>query len=262
MEQLLHYHFDKYIYNNQLTNFEHFLDYMDRVDDDFDKNINNVYKELIENGYLKDPTEKIEFKNFEVELDDAFNLHQKEPEKIGYLKDYQISKNNFNHYSNNKIKIRDWDKQFVSYINQYKVLPVKLDVGNFSLFLLPNQTQGAYKNNDSVYDTDSNDPKNIHKVTGWVYFYLDLELNLDSYKNSEVIKRIKNLDNNWDFYIKKLAKVFEMFLKNKQINAPLIPAPLKPKELNQLSQKPTFKKSKQKTFAFESFNNWIKRKII
>lgn len=47
---------------DELTNFEGFLDYVDRTDNDFETNINKIKKALLENQYIKDLTEKIEFK--------------------------------------------------------------------------------------------------------------------------------------------------------------------------------------------------------
>lgn len=243
---------DGYGYD-QITNFEHFLDYMDEVDRDFEEHVNKVYKALLEEGYIKDLSEKIEFKNFNIELDEEdFTITSKEAEKIGYLKEYPISKNLIS--THDKIKIREWGKLFPSLINQYKILPFKVAESNFNLFLEPSSTSGAYKN--SVFaDIDSNLPENITKLTGWVYFTLHISLTLDLYKNSEVIKRLKNLDNNWDFYIQKLAKLFDIFIRNKQASDPM-QAYYRDLVANQkqLSQKPIFKKpQKQLGLNFKEY---------
>jgi hypothetical protein len=243
---------DGYGYD-QITNFEHFLDYMDEVDRDFEEHVNKVYKALLEEGYIKDLSEKIEFKNFNIELDEEdFTITSKQAEKIGYLKEYPISKNLIS--THDKIKIREWGKLFPSLINQYKILPFKVAESNFNLFLEPSSTSGAYKN--SVFaDIDSNLPENITKLTGWVYFTLHISLTLDLYKNSEVIKRLKNLDNNWDFYIQKLAKLFDIFIRNKQASDPM-QAYYRDLVANQkqLSQKPIFKKpQKQLGLNFKEY---------
>lgn len=93
------------------------------------------------------------------------------------------------------------------------------------------------------------------KLTGWVYFSLTISLTLDLYKNAEVLKRIKNLDNNWDFYIKKLAQLFDIFIRNKQASDPLH-AYYKDLVNNrkQLAKKPVFKKpQKQLGLNFKEY---------
>lgn len=244
---------DGYGYD-QITNFEHFLDYIDEVDRDFEEHINKVHMALLEEGYIKDLSERVEFKNFNLELDDEdFTITSKESEKIGYLKEYPISKNLIS--THDKIKIREWNKLFPSLINQYKILPFKVTENNFNLFLEPSSTSGAYNNDKAYANKDSNLPENITKLTGWVYFSLTISLTLDLYKNSEVIKRIKNLDNNWDFYIKKLAQLFDIFIRNKQASDPL-QAYYKDLKNNQkqLAQKPVFKKpQKQLGLNFKEY---------
>ena len=241
-------------YYDELTNFEQFLDYVDEVDRDFEEHINKVHMALLEEGYIKDLSERVEFNNFNLELDEEdFTISSKEAEKIGYLKEYPISRNLIS--THDKIKIREWSKLFPNLINQYKIIPFKISESNFELFLDPNSTSGAY-NNDKVYaNTDSNLPENVTKLTGWVYFSLTISLTLDLYKNAEVIKRIKNLDNNWDFYIKKLAKLFDIFIRNKRASDPL-QAYYKDLVNNrkQLAKKPVFKKpQKQLGLNFKEY---------
>lgn len=240
---------------DEITNFEHFLDYVDEVDRDFEEHTNKVYKALLEEGYIKDLSEKIEFKNLNIELDEEdFTISSKEAEKIGYLKEYPISKNLIS--THDKIKIREWNKLFTSLINQYKLLPFKVSESNFHLFLEPNSTIGAHIKTSFFGDVDSNLPENITKLTGWVFFSLTISLSLDLYKNSEFIKRLKNLDNNWDFYIKKLAQLFDIFIRNKQASDPLH-AYYKDLVNNrkQLAQKPVFKKP-QKQLGL-NFKEWF-----
>lgn len=244
---------DGYGYD-QLTNFEHFLDEIDEFDRDFNDHVGKVYKALLEEGFIKDFSSKIEFKNFDVELDDDFVVSTKEAEKIGYLKDYSISKNNLR--ASTEIKVWAWNKEFPSWINKFNVLPFKVDESNFRLLMKPGETRGAYFGPSTAYNVDSNDPNNLTKLTGWVYFHLTISLDLNLYKNSDVVKRIKNLDNNWDFYVKKLAILFDKFIKNNQSRSPaaLVGAAV-PIDRKELSSKPRFKASNQMGL---NFKEWIR----
>lgn len=246
-------------YQDQLTNFEHFLDLIDKVDEDFQDHINRVYKVLLDKGYIKNLSEKIEFKNFDIELDDDFTIRSKESEKLGYLKNYEIPKTAVK-ASMNKIFLRSWpnvitklEDFFVDYINKYKIFPFKLNSNNISLFLLNNA--------NIVYEPIDNTGEKLTgwaSITGWVYFELNLSLNLNLYKNAEFIKRIKNLDNNWDFYIKKLSTVFDQFMNNRiKTASQQWPGPeKKPTNIKQLARKPIFKKPpKQLTLGFREWIN-------
>lgn len=144
------------------------------------------------------------------------------------------------------------------------MLPFKVSSHNVDLFLNPDSTSGAYDNNNSVFgNIDSNLPENIKKITGWVYFNLNIHLDLDIYKNSEVVKRLKNLDNNWDFYLKKLGKLFDIFIRqfkdhpeDSPMNFALSPVhrPAFKDSQKQLAQKPVFKKpQKQLTLNFKEW---------
>ena len=246
-------------HQDQLTNFEHFLDLIDKVDEDFQDHINRVYKVLLDKGYIKNLSEKIEFKNFDIELDDDFTIRSKESEKLGYLKNYEIPKTAVK-ASMNKIFLRSWpnvitklEDFFVDYINKYKIFPFKLNSNNISLFLLNNA--------NIVYEPIDNTGEKLTgwaSITGWVYFELNLSLNLNLYKNAEFIKRIKNLDNNWDFYIKKLSTVFDQFMTDRiKTASQQWPGPeKKPTNIKQLARKPIFKKPpKQLTLGFKEWIN-------
>lgn len=236
-------------YGDELNMFEHFLDYVDEVDRDFEEHVNKVHKALLEEGYIKDLSEKVEFKNFHVELDDEdFTVSTNEPEKIGYIQDY-VTKRNYLNNNGGKIYITQWNRDFVTMINQYNVLPFKVTTNNFNLFFT-NSMSGIYDKGSFFQE------EGIAKLTGWVYFSLTISLTLDLYKNSEVIKRLKNLDNNWDFYIKKLAKLFDIFIRNKTASDPM-QAYYKDLKNNQkqLSQKPIFKKP-QKQLGL-NFKDWF-----
>jgi hypothetical protein len=254
---------------DELTNFEHFLDYVDEVDKDFQEHINKVYKALLDQGYIKNLSERITFKNFNVELDDEFDLISKEPEKIGYLKDFEVPKTSIKGsgglgHIQSKISLRTWPNMakyesiFVDYINKYKIFPFKVNENNIRLFLFPNS--------QIVYDPIVNNEKltDWASITGWMYFELHLNLSLNLYQNTEFIKRIKNLDNNWDFYIKKLAVAFDEFIRTTINNTKITKKAstyddkTSKLNLNKLAQKPTFKKpQKQLTLNFKDwFDNF------
>jgi hypothetical protein len=239
-------------YGDELNMFEHFLDYVDEVDRDFEEHVNRVHKALLEEGYIKDLSEKIEFKNFYVELDDEdFTVSTNEPEKIGYLKDYVTKRSYLT--SGSQVTIKQWNKEFSSLINQYKILPFKVSENNFHLFF-PNTTSGLY--NKQRFEPAFKEDESLTKLTGWVYFNMTISLTLDLYKNSEVIKRLKNLDNNWDFYIKKLANLFDIFIRNRQAADP-VQAYYKDliKNQKQLAQKPIFKKPQRQLGL--NFKEWL-----
>lgn len=243
------YFYERGGYHDELTNFEHFLDYVDEVDRDFEEHTNKVHKALLEEGYIKDLSERIEFKNFNMDLDEEdFTITSKQVEKIGYLDNY-VTKRNYLNNNGKKIYITQWNKDFASLINQYKVLPFKVTTNNFDLFFT-NSMSGIY-DKDSFFQEEG-----MVKLTGWVYFSLTISLTLDLYKNSEAIKRLKNLDNNWDFYVKKLAKLFDIFIRNKKAADP-VQAYYKDLTANQkqLAQKPTFKKP-QKQLGL-NFKEWL-----
>jgi hypothetical protein len=243
-------------YYDELTSFERFLDYVDDVDGDFQEKVNKVYKSLLEEGYIKDLSEKIEFKNFNIELDEDFTISTKEPEKIGYLQNY-VTFDDPSPPGRQGIKIPQWNKDFSSLINKQKVLPFKVSENNFNLFLNTNSTSSSEVSfSDVVPSRMRASGHNLIKLTGWVYFNLTISLTLDLYKNSEVIKRLKNLDNNWDFYIKKLGILFDIFIRNKQAADPLHSF-YKDLKNNQkiLSQKPIFKKPQNQLSL--NFKEWL-----
>jgi len=244
-------------YGNEDLNlqFERFLDYCDDVDRDYKENLSKVYKVLMEDGYLKNPTEKITFKNFDINLDDdgLMEIKSKEPEKIGYLKDFEIRRDlvdsrggkarfNFLGQTGQTLGL-----SFTDFVNQARVLPFKLDssISN-RLFMKEAETQGWLPSRRANYDDKSRqstayDKQLTTKLTGWVY--LDIE-QLIPIKDRKVLSAYKNLDRNWDFYLKKLNKLFDGWIGivNKKIN------------LKQLAKKPTFpKRPKQLSFGFKEW---------
>ena len=249
-------------YDDQLTNFEHFLDYADEVDGNFEENINKVHKALLEEGYIKDLSEKIEFKNFDIELDDEnFIIKTKKPEKIGYLQDFEISRNQIRGVGSSEVRLgggtqKKWEQDFINYINDYKVLPIKLNTSDLDLFL-SNITKGLSVpagEKDLAYG----DVKT--QLSGWFYMRLNLSVGFNLYNNSDYIARLKSLDKNWNFFILKLSKLFDIFVKNKNIKSKdvydnpklLLGAPINKKEL---AKKPTIPKQ-QKQLGL-NFKEWV-----
>ena len=247
---------------DELTNFEHFLDYADEVDGNFEENINKVYKALLEEGYIKDLSEKIEFKNFDIELDDEnFIIKTKKPEKIGYLQDFEISRNQIRGVGSSEVRLgggtqKKWEQDFTNYINDYKVLPIKLNTSDLDLFL-SNITKGLSVpagEKDLAYG----DVKT--QLSGWFYMRLNLSVGFNLYNNSDYIARLKSLDKNWNFFILKLSKLFDIFVKNKSIKSKevydnpklLLGAPINKKEL---AKKPTVPKQ-QKQLGL-NFKEWV-----
>ena len=209
----------------------------------------------MEDGYLKNPTEKITFKNFEIKLDDdgLMEIKSKEPEKIGHLKDFEIRRDlvdsrsgkarfNFLGQTGQTLGL-----SFTDFVNRARVLPFKLD-SNISnrLFMKEAETQGWLPSrranyNDKSKQSTAYDKELTTKLTGWVY--LDLE-QLIPVKDRKVLSAYKNLDRNWDLYLKKLNKLFDAWIgiAKQKIN------------LKQLAKKPTLpKRPKQLAFGFKEW---------
>ena len=83
-----------------------------------------------------------------------------------------------------------------------------------------------------------------------MYFELEKTIGFNITSNTKTIQFLKNIDNNWDFYLKKLNKAFEIFVKMKTngIRGLGGTTPI-PSKKNFLPQKPIIKKqAKQLTF--------------
>jgi hypothetical protein len=89
---------------------------------------------------------------------------------------------------------------------------------------------------------------------------LNLSVGFNLYNNSDYIARLKSLDKNWNFFILKLSKLFDIFVKNKSIKSKevydnpklLLGAPINKKEL---AKKPTVPKQ-QKQLGL-NFKEWV-----
>lgn len=226
--------------NNQLANLEHFLDYIDDADKNFNNHVSKVYKSLIDAGYLKSVSDELTFKNFEIEEDDyeGFTIKSK-PEKIGYLNGFPIIEESFGGDYTKKSLYDDRDKLHINKLrnklvdsNDFKNLKIfPLNVNSkdkstlFRFYLNKGMTRVEKTEEEVTVPTGSTpalqavnslsgaDRHKIIKLTGWVYFEFEKTLGFDLVSNSDNIKILKHIDNNWNFYIQKLSKFFESFVK-------------------------------------------------
>jgi len=196
---------------DQLTGLEHFLDYIDDLDNNYETHIQKVYVKLIEKGYMKSPKTDFEFKNFEVEVDDEEGdvTMRSTPEKVGYLKDYLVD---------NSITDRNYNIQLSTLkdkiFNNPNITSIPfIDTKSIVLYMPKNTTQGWYDNKAAYFDADS-PPKSERKLTGYVYLNFSKSFKHLDYENkSKIIAQIKQLDKNWDFYMKRLSQIFELTVK-------------------------------------------------
>lgn len=242
---------DKYVFNisiydesslnrgeSQLIRFEHFLDYIDEADKNFETHVSKVYKSLIDKGYIKSISEKLTFKNFEIEEDDYEGSTIKSvSEKIAYLKDFPVIKTIGGKYTDKQI----YEDRGKIYINQFRnKLINSIDFKNLKIFPFNfNQNEIKFYLKEglmSAKDTDervtipsvgitpamdavkklsgtSAETYPITRITGWVYFEFEKTLGFNITSNVKTIQLLKNIDNNWEFYLKKLNKIFESFVK-------------------------------------------------
>jgi hypothetical protein len=209
---------------DQLVRFEHFLDYIDEVDGNFEDHVNKVYSKLTEEGYLKTVIDKIEFENFNMERDEDGTNISSEPEKIGYLKDYPMptSYAKFSAYGglssvierSGKIYLYRLTKEIHSEAEKLNIFPFKIKEQEMKIFMISGMTQGVSNPTKATSGTSEKQGQPpMYFLTGWVYFEFEKSLSHNIISDTESIKRIKNLDKNWDFYIKKLANLFDMFVK-------------------------------------------------
>jgi len=258
---------DTYHQNNQLTRLEHFLDYIDDIDRNFDTHVSKVYKGLINKGYIKSISDKLKFKNFTMEEDDYEGTTIKSvEEKIAYLKDFPVIESIGGHYSEKqmlksggKIYINAFRNDLVNSteFKNLKIFPFDLKPSEINFYLKDgiakiDKTEEKESSGGVYKDPDNFDPvpPNITKITGWVYFELEKTIGLNIASNTKTIQFLKNIDNNWDFYLKKLNKAFEIFVKMKTngIRGLGGTTPI-PSKKNFLPQKPIIKKQdKQLTF--------------
>lgn len=260
--------------NNQLTRLEHFLDYIDDIDRNFDTHVSKVYSGLINKGYIKSVSDKLKFKNFTMEEDDYEGTTIKSvEEKIAYLKDFPVtesSRSSSGHYSNRqmfksggKIYINDFRNHLVNSteFKNLKIFPFDLKPSEINFYLKDgmakiDKTEEKESSGGVYKDPDNFDPvpSNITKITGWVYFELEKTIGFNIASNTKTIQFLKNVDNNWDFYVKKLNKAFEVFVKMKTNGirglGGTTPLPTK----KNFPQKPIIKKQ-DKQLTFKDFVN-------
>ena len=271
---------------DQLVRFEHFLDYVDSVDSGFEDHVNKVYTALIDKGYLKSVIDKIEFDNFNMERDEDGTTISSEPEKIGYLKDYPIAAGSGYYGSssvferNGKIYLSKLTSEIHSQIQALNLFPFKISEKEMKIFMQAGMTQGRDNPTKATSGTSEKQGQPpIYFLTGWAYFEFSKSLGNNMVSDTNSIKRLRNFDKNWDFYIGKLAKVFDMFIKrDMQAFAQMHPNirdvehdndwgtklsnfrsqnKLPQQKLPSKPYPPPKSPYQQKRFKFESFKNWI-----
>lgn len=196
---------------DQLTALEQFLDYIDDLDKNYETHVQKVYVKLIEKGYMKSPKTDFNFKNFEVEVDDEEGdvTMRSTPEKVGYLKDYLVD---------NSIADRNYNIQLSTLkdkiFNNPNITSIPfIDSKSIVLYMPKNTTQGWYDNKAAYFDADS-PPKSERKLTGYVYLNFSKSFkHLDYDNKSKIIAQIKQLDKNWDFYMKRISQIFDLTVK-------------------------------------------------
>jgi hypothetical protein len=206
--------------DNQLTRLEQFLDYIDDVDKNFDDHISKVYKALAEDGYIKTASEQLTFKNFTIEEDDDGDAIKSKTEKIGYLKEFPVFEEGFGGFSQEKSLYESEGKLYLNKLrnkfvttndfNKLKLLPFIERAQEVKLYV--HKSMSTIKKTDERVSIGKN-TYNILRVTGWVYFEFEKNLGFDMTSKTKHIQLLKNIDKNWDFYLKRIAKFFDSFIK-------------------------------------------------
>jgi hypothetical protein len=200
-------------HQDQITGLEHFLDYIDDLDGNYETHIQKVYVKLIEKGYMKSPNTNFRFKNFEVETDDEEGdvTMRSTPEKVGYLKDYLVDKHPASTDRNYNIQLSKLKDEIFNNPNITSI-PF-IDSKSIVLYMPKNTTQGWYDKKAPYFDADS-PPTSERKLTGYVYLEFSKSFkHLDYDNKSKVIAQIKQLDKNWDFYMKRISQIFDLTVK-------------------------------------------------
>lgn len=232
---------EDYYGHDQITKLEHFLDYIDDLDRNYETHIQKVYAALIDKGYMKSPKTDFEFKNFEVEVDDEegdITMHST-PEKIGYLKDYPVDGP-----GKSPFRIDREDDIFLG--------ALKLEIfNNPSIKAIPFIDPMSIVLYMPKYTTQGWNTGEARKLTGYVYIKFSKSFqHLDYDNKSKVIAQIKQLDKNWDTYMKRLSQIFELTVKGDLAK--------RDKEFNTL---PRIVKPKPE-YTQKTFSDFLKKKPI
>jgi hypothetical protein len=207
-------------YDDELTNFERFLDYVDEVDGEWEEKTKKAMRALMDAGYLKDVSEKIEFRNFAVESgDEDIEVSTRRPERVGHLKGFMAHRHHFGYNTRGEVEFNDWNKQFASYVNRYKILPFQVGDRNIRLFMRKGESQGTDKEDWKPASQNQWHADDVAYITGWVYMDIRFDLGLDAHKSGDMISRLKYMDENWDFYLKKIWTLFDKFSKDMTVAA-------------------------------------------
>jgi len=195
-----------------LNDFERLLDEIDGLDSNYDDIVEKIKAALLSYGYIKHVADKLSFKHFEVEEGDdstVFELYSVTPEKVGHVKDLMVHRHHFSYDTAGEVTFRGWDNQFAGYVNQYRALPFQVNDRMIYLRMKKQQTSGVDKEDwEGSHDWKDED---VVPVTGWVYLgFRNIYLNSEADPN--FVARLKYLDDNWDFYMRKLHILFERFV--------------------------------------------------
>ena len=200
---------------HQLEGLEHFLDYIDELDGNYETHIQKVYAKLIEKGYMKSPKTDFKFKNFKVEVDDEEGdvAMRSTPNKIGYLKDYPIDELLGRHINLDKNDILMGALTREIFNNpSIKAIPF-IDPTSIVLYMPKNTTQGWHMSG-GPHPMSYRSESGPRKLTGYVYLKFSKSFkHLDYDNKSKIIAQIKQLDRNWDAYMRRLSQIFELTVK-------------------------------------------------
>jgi hypothetical protein len=199
-----------------LNEFERFLDEIDGLDRNYDDMVERVRVALLNAGYIKHVADKLSFKHFEVEEGDEstdFELMSSSPERVGHIKDFRIHRHHFKYDSSGKVTFSGWDNQFAAYINRYKALPIPVDDRIVNLSMVFHDTSGVDKQDWQGTPGGEWKDEDVASITGWVYLEFE-NIYLKAEADPNFIARIKYLDDNWDFYMKKIYLLFEKFVQD------------------------------------------------
>ena len=208
-------------YDDELTNFERFLDYVDEVDGEWEEKTKKVYRALMDEGYLKDVSDRVEFKNFVVDSgDEDMEVSMRSPERVGHLKRFMAHRHHFGYNTRGEVRFNDWNKQFAVYLNRYRALPFTVGDRNVDLFMKKGETEGADKEKWRPATTVPRwHEDDVAYITGWVYMNIRFDLGFDAHKSGDTISRLKYMDAHWDFYMKKVWTLFDKFAKDMAVAA-------------------------------------------
>ena len=164
---------------------------------------------------MKSPKTDFKFKNFKVEVDDEEGdvAMRSTPNKIGYLKDYPIDELLGRHINLDKNDILMGALTREIFNNpSIKAIPF-IDPTSIVLYMPKNTTQGWHMSG-GPHPMSYRSESGPRKLTGYVYLKFSKSFkHLDYDNKSKIIAQIKQLDRNWDAYMRRLSQIFELTVK-------------------------------------------------